>query len=208
MYKNHKYLVAEKFWKFSEISIKFWWISRSTSHSILLWLKQLQSITQAYTAKHQTEHIFVVWRSFVSNELTLLLSTFFSLFERTLMLYTTSFGHLHFFKNDAFCVWSTTERIGLPTCSQMSFFVVFVSPTLITTVVDVFSRGTETSWLACKIKNSIELITLVSSKRKLVTTNNLCSFIFVMHSKILWPDKSEAMFIRRTSIYKITSIKF
>lgn len=79
-------------------------------------------------------------------------SAFLLLFETTLLLLLFRFFivYLHFFKYNALSVGSATEGIGLPSCTQMSLLVVFVSPTLVTTMVDVLSGCTETSWFTWK----------------------------------------------------------
>ena len=42
---------------------------------------------------------------------------------------------------------SSSERIGLPTGSQMGFLVIFVSPDLVTAIVHVLTSSTKTTWL-------------------------------------------------------------
>merc|ERR1712211_51157 len=51
------------------------------------------------------------------------------------------------FKNDSLGVRSSSERIGLPTGSQMGFLVIFVSPDLVTAIVHVLTSSTKTTWL-------------------------------------------------------------
>lgn len=80
-------------------------------------------------------------------------SAFLLLFETTLLLlllFRFFIVYLHFFKYNALSVGSATEGIGLPSCTQMSLLVVFVSPTLVTTMVDVLSGCAETSWFTWK----------------------------------------------------------
>jgi hypothetical protein len=55
---------------------------------------------------------------------------------------------LHFFQDDSLCVRSASEGVGLPPGAQMSLLVVFIGPSLVPAVVDVLSRGPQTSGLA------------------------------------------------------------
>ena len=49
----------------------------------------------------------------------------------------------YLFKNDTLGVRSTSEGIGLPAGSQMGLFVVQIGPSLNTTILDVFSGGSD-----------------------------------------------------------------
>merc|ERR1711915_183024 len=51
------------------------------------------------------------------------------------------------FKNDSFGVRSTTERIGLPSCSQVSLLIVEISPDLITAIFHMLTSSSESTGL-------------------------------------------------------------
>lgn len=184
----------------------WWWIYRSISHSILLWLKHSETVnnTSLYcetsnwarvSAKLKAillmnQHInFSVWAHCCITLLRLFGSSFFSTSSSIFAFCTWgepkhywiwSLGHLHFFKNNAFGVWCSTEWIGLPTCAQMSFFVILVSPSLVTTVVDVFTCGTKSSWLAWNAKET-DYLAIMTFKWKFnkintIRTNSIDAF--------------------------------
>lgn len=73
---------------------------------------------------------------------------------------------LHFFQDDSLSVRSASEGVGLPPGAQMSLLVVLIGPSLVPAVVDVLSRGSQTSRLACE-----------RNKRRSVSDNSI-SFCF------------------------------
>ena len=48
-------------------------------------------------------------------------------------------------ENDSLSVRSASKGIGLPSCSKMSLFVVKIGPDVLTTVLDVFAGGTDST---------------------------------------------------------------
>merc|ERR1719167_805933 len=50
-------------------------------------------------------------------------------------------------KNNSLCVRCSSEGISLPSCSQVSLLVIFVSPNLVSPVLHVFTGGSDSSWL-------------------------------------------------------------
>ena len=125
----------------------------SVSHSILLWLKyhEKSSMTQEYTMGQQIKCRLVDGTAFclqqnfpVSYDIRLVVGEYHA--WASLILW----NDLHFLKNDALGVRGSTERIGLPASSQMGFFVVFVGPSLVTTMIDVLACCSKTSWFTWK----------------------------------------------------------
>merc|ERR1719186_1484288 len=61
---------------------------------------------------------------------------------RLLSLYTD------LLEDNSLCVRGSSERIGLPSCSEMSLLVVLVSPDLVAPVLDVLTSSTDSGWLS------------------------------------------------------------
>lgn len=55
--------------------------------------------------------------------------------------------YLHLLQDNSLGVGSSSEGVGLPPCAQMGLFEIVISPSLVTTMVDVLPGCTETSWL-------------------------------------------------------------
>ena len=112
------------------------YVSHSSQYNPVIWLPS-RTKTQKYTAK---------WKKTLELEPPLIAHTHT---ERFVI-------YLHFLENNALGMGSTAERIGLPSCTQISLFVIFVGPTLVATMIDVFSGCSQTSWFTCvKTKNTL-----------------------------------------------------
>lgn len=63
------------------------------------------------------------------------------------MIYNERIGetYLHFLQDDALSVRSSSEGVGLPPCAHMGFLELLVSPSLLTAVVHVLARRTNTT---------------------------------------------------------------
>ena len=65
----------------------------------------------------------------------------------------------YLFKNNTLGMGSSSERIGLPAGSQVSFLVVQISPSLDTTIFDVLAGSPDTSGLTHGQVGEVETIT-------------------------------------------------